>query len=60
MQPARFYMLAPEFRNGERTATLQALDPFLHQYESEYHYLFKRLHEEAGKPAVLGLDPLDV
>ncbi len=53
-------MLAPEFRNGERTATLQALDPFLHQYESEYHYLFKRLHEEAGKPAVLGLDPLDV
>lgn len=56
LQPARFYMLVPEFRDGERTATLQALDPFLYQYESEYHYLFKRVHEEAGKPALLGLE----
>lgn len=55
-QPARFYMLATEFVNGSRTATLDLLDPFLHQYESEYHYLFKRVHEEAHKPAVRGLE----
>lgn len=55
-QPARFYMLATEFVNGIRTAKLNVLDPFLHQYESEYHYLFKRVHEEAHKPAVQGLE----
>lgn len=56
LQPARFYMLATEFVNGRRTAKLDLLDPFLHQYESEYHYLFKRVHEEAHKPAVRGLE----
>jgi wobble nucleotide-excising tRNase len=56
LQPARFYMLATEFTKGRRAAFLQPLDPFLHQYESEYHYLFKRVHEEAHKPAALGLE----
>jgi wobble nucleotide-excising tRNase len=55
-RPARFYMLATEFVAGKRTAKLDLLDPFLHQYESEYHYLFKRVHEEAQKPAVQGLE----
>jgi len=55
-QPARFYMLTTAVSNGRRAASLQALDPFLHQYESEYHYLFKRLHEEAHKPAVQGME----
>lgn len=54
--PARFYMLAADFSNGSRTAVLQPLDPFLHQYESEYHYLFKRVYEEAHKPIVQGLE----
>lgn len=54
--PARFYMLATDFVHGERTAKLDVLDPFLHQYESEYHYLFKRVYEEAHKPANQGLE----
>ncbi|CAG2150751.1 hypothetical protein LMG19282_03842 [Cupriavidus campinensis] len=56
LQPARFYMLMTEFTNGQRGASLRALDPFLHQYESEYHYLFKRLHEEAHKPVAQGIE----
>lgn len=55
-RPARFYMLATDYIGGVRAAKLDVLDPFLHQYESEYHYLFKRVHEEAQKPAVGGLE----
>lgn len=55
-QPARFYMLSTDYVGGSRTAKLGVLDPFLHQYESEYHYLFKRVHEEAHKTAVAGLE----
>lgn len=55
-QPARFYMFSTEFVAGGRTAKLDILDPFLHQYESEYHYLFKRVHEEAHKAAAPGLE----
>lgn len=54
--PARFYMLATEFVDGVRTAKLDVLDPFLYQYESEYHYLFKRVYEEAHKPKNHGLE----
>lgn len=56
LRPARFYMLSSEFVEGTRTAKLEILDPFLHQYESEYHYLFKRVHEEAHKPVSQGLE----
>jgi wobble nucleotide-excising tRNase len=55
-RPARFYMLATEFMDGKRNAKLDLLDPFLHEYESEYHYLFKRVHEEAHKTGVQGLE----
>lgn len=55
-QPARFYMLSTDYVGGVRTAKLGVLDPFLHQYESEYHYLFKRVHEEAYKEAATGLE----
>jgi len=55
-QPARFYMLGTEFVDGTRTAKLDVLDPFLHQYESEYHYLFKKVYEEALKPAGQNLE----
>lgn len=54
--PARFYMLVTGYTDGRRAASLQALDPFLHQYESEYHYLFKRVYEEALKPVVPSLE----
>lgn len=53
---ARFYMLSADFVGGARTAKLDNLDPFLHQYESEYHYLFKQVYEEANKTAVSGLE----
>ncbi|QGS32351.1 ATP-binding protein [Cupriavidus metallidurans] len=36
-----FYMLAPTLEDGQRSATLRTLDPLLHEYESEYHYLFR-------------------
>jgi wobble nucleotide-excising tRNase len=55
-QPARFYMLSTEFVAGARTAKLDVLDPLLHQYESEYHYLFKRVYEEAHRQAAPGLE----
>lgn len=53
---AKFYMLATEFIDGIRNAKLDELDPFLHQYESEYHYLFKKVHEEANKAATSGIE----
>lgn len=50
LHPARFYMLSAEVKEGTRSAKLLELDPLLKGYESEYHYLFKRLQEEAKKP----------
>lgn len=52
----RFYMLTTDFAEGRRTAKLEVLDPFLHDFESEYHYLFKRVHDEAHKAPVSGLE----
>lgn len=48
-RPARFYMLDTRIQAGKRTASLARLDPLLEEYESEYHYLFKRVHEEANR-----------
>ena len=56
LRPAKFYMLASHFENDVRSSKLEPLDPFLHQYESEYHYLFKHIHEEANRPARAGLE----
>jgi wobble nucleotide-excising tRNase len=50
-QPARFYMLSSSFVDGQRQSKISTLDPFLHQYESEYHYLFKRIYDESSKDA---------
>jgi wobble nucleotide-excising tRNase len=47
-RPCRFYMLEAAFIGGKRTVTLKQLDPLLHRFESEYHYLFKKVHEEAS------------
>lgn len=46
---ARFYMLMPYFSDGHRYARLEPLDRLLREHESEYHYLFKKIHEEANK-----------
>lgn len=48
-KPARFYMLQAAIYDGNRTATLAGLDPMLHEHESEYHYLFKRVRDESLK-----------
>jgi wobble nucleotide-excising tRNase len=56
VRPARFYMLTAEYSTGKRSAALTALDGFLHQYESEYHYLFKRVYEEAHKIPLASLE----
>lgn len=45
---AQFYMLTSSEAAGHRTAALQSLDPLLREYESEYHYLFKRVFDEAN------------
>jgi wobble nucleotide-excising tRNase len=45
LRPARFYFLQVATRGGQREAALGPLDPLLERYESEYHYLFKCLHE---------------
>lgn len=40
-----FYMINNHIRGEERHASIDAMDKELLQYESEYHYLFKRLKE---------------
>ncbi len=48
--PARFYMLRTAFVAGERCSAIEALDAFLRDHESEYHYLFKRILEAGDLP----------
>lgn len=45
VKPSRFYMLRALNFDGQRRSILEAMDPFLQDYESEYHYLFKRIVE---------------
>lgn len=44
-KPARFFALPPLLRDGQRSAGLGSLDALLTGFESEYHYLFKRVYE---------------
>lgn len=53
-RPARFYMLQAALHAGSRTATITRLDPMLHEHESEYHYLFKKVRDESLKTAQQG------
>lgn len=45
---ANFYMLRTSSPGGTRTSQLMGLDPLLKDFESEYHYLFFRVAEEAA------------
>ncbi len=57
LRPARFYMVESTIVGGKRSAALKQLDPLLHQFESEYHYLFKKIREEAASsPTGRGLE----
>ena len=48
-QPAHFYMLNKAYDGGQRSSHLARLDSFLHEYASEYQYLFKRIFDEANR-----------
>ena len=52
----RMYMLNSIYADGERATIIESLDPFLHEYESEYHYLFKCVYQEAQRPKGQGLE----
>ena len=45
IRPGRFYSLTAFINDGERSATLTAMDSLLEEFESEYHYLFKTLKD---------------
>jgi len=49
-KPARLFMLRAFYRDGHRSSALESLDPFLRDYESEYHFLFKRVVEASALP----------
>jgi len=49
-QPARFYMLRARVDGDGRSSSIEAMDSFLRDYESEYHYLFKRIVEASSLP----------
>ena len=48
-RPARFYLLTTRVNAGNRTASLGPMDRLLERYESEYHYLFKRVYAEVQR-----------
>lgn len=43
-----FYMLNGHITGAGRSARLETLDPLLHAYESEYHYLFRCVKDGAA------------
>ena len=44
-RPAQFFMLDSRQEDNVRSSAIRELDPLLADYESEYHYLFARIHE---------------
>jgi wobble nucleotide-excising tRNase len=55
-KPARFYMLERVLRSPYRCCTIRRLDRLLEDYESEYHYLFTRIHQEAQSSESITLE----
>lgn len=48
LRPARFYMVECARETDARQATIRPLDLLLERYDSEYHYLFDRIHRAAS------------
>jgi len=50
-RPGRFFLLRAYCGDDAtaRTAALGPIDPLLERYESEYHYLFRRVSDEANR-----------
>lgn len=55
VRPGRFYMLTSNVNGGARSASISKLDSLLHEYESEYHYLFSLVYEAANSEKEVGL-----
>jgi wobble nucleotide-excising tRNase len=51
LRPARFFMLIATGDGTRRRASICPLDHLLEEFESEYHYLFHRVHGEANRPS---------
>ena len=50
-RPAQFFMLESAQEDNVRRSAIRGLDPLLAEYESEYQYLFARIHEAATASA---------
>lgn len=48
LRPARFYMLASSTKADSISSSIVQLDKLLHEYESEYHYLFSLVYGAAN------------
>ena len=55
-RPAQFFMLNSAQEDSVRSGAIRALDPLLAEYESEYQYLFVRIHEAATASASQDLE----
>lgn len=55
-QQACFYMIDCARDNAHRFSKIVQLDPLLKKYESEYHYLFSCIYNEAYKSSSHGLE----
>ena len=55
VQPGRFYMLTSNATSGNRSSSISKLDRLLHEYESEYHYLFSLVYGAANSVEEAGL-----
>ena len=54
-RPGRFYMLTNNANDGNRSSSITKLDSLLHEYESEYHYLFSLVYGAANSKEEAGL-----
>ncbi len=54
--PARFFMLESGQEDNIRSSAIRGLDPLLAEYDSEYQYLFARIHEAATTAASRDLE----
>ena len=55
-RPAQFFMLESAQEDDVRSSTIRSLDPLLAEYDSEYQYLFARIHEAATASASQDLE----
>jgi wobble nucleotide-excising tRNase len=57
-RPANFFMLKAQNTADGRISGIYSLDPFLWEYDSEYHYLFKQVWLAAGSSADESIETL--